>query len=63
MRQAASTTRVGEEMKIGLTTQRSALAPMSGRSASAHQPRESPSQNSRNKTATSTPRMARSCST
>src|SRR5215468_10219872 len=61
MRNAAAAMSVGEEMKIGLSRNRSAEAPSSGRNASAHQPRSRPSQPIRKSITTSVPRMARSC--
>src|SRR5262252_11138406 len=61
MRNAAAAMSVGEEMKIGLSCNRSAEAPSSGRSMSAHQPRSRPSQPTRKSTTTSVPRMTRSC--
>src|SRR5215813_13128548 len=61
MRKAAAAMSVGEEMKIGLSRNRSAEAPSSGRSKSAHQPRSRPSQPIRKSITTSVPRMARSC--
>src|SRR5215813_5647721 len=61
MRNAAAAMSVGEEMKIGLSCNRSAEAPSSGRSMSAHQPRSRPSQPIRKSITTSVPRMTRSC--
>src|SRR6266404_3639946 len=61
MRNAAAAMSVGEEMKIGLSCNRPAEAPSSGRSMSAHQPRSRPSQPIRKSITTSVPRMTRSC--
>src|SRR6516164_8839532 len=61
MRNAAAAMSVGEEMKIGLSCNRPAEAPSSGRSMSAHQPRSRPSQPIRKTITTSVPRMTRSC--
>src|SRR5215471_16300435 len=61
MRNAAAAISVGEEMKIGLSCNRSADAPSSGRSKSSHQPRSRPSQPIRKSITTSVPRRARSC--
>src|SRR5215471_372628 len=61
MRNAAAAISVGEEMKIGLSCNRSADAPSSGRSKSVHQPRSRPSQPIRKSVTMSAPRMGRSC--
>src|SRR5262249_39494800 len=60
MRKAALATSVGDEMKIRSSCRRSAASPSIGCSASAHQPRSSPSQRSKLMSTMTVPRMARS---
>jgi hypothetical protein len=61
IRKAALATSVGDEMKMRSSCSRSADSPSMGYSASAHQPRSSPSQASRAMSTITVPRMTRSC--